>query len=108
MLKGKELLSRSRSSRSEASFWWLGQQSFILKLAGSTILLDPFLMPHEKRRVPPLFDAQECAGIVDLVCCTHDHGDHLDPTAISGLAEHTVAKFVVPRAHHRFYHGHRA
>ena len=81
------------------AFWWLGQHSFIAKLDRTVMLIDPFLDPMEERRVPPLFRCEDAAGIVDLVCCTHHHGDHIDPHAIPGLAKHTSARFVAPRAH---------
>lgn len=97
MLKGKALFSEVESS-SEDAFWWLGQHSFMVKLASTTILIDPFLMPMEGRNVPPLFEAED-AKAVNLVLCTHDHLDHIDPFAVRGLARETQAHFVAPRAH---------
>ena len=33
----------------------------------------------------------------DLVLCTHDHGDHIDPTALPGIAAASPhAKILVP------------
>lgn len=99
MLQGEKLFEEVRTCRSAAAFWWLGQASFILKLGRTVTLIDPFLDPVEGRRVPPLFRPADAAEIVDLVCCTHDHGDHIDPVAVAGLAEHTSVTFVAPRAH---------
>ncbi len=80
------------------AFWWLGQHSFIVHLAGTQILIDPFLTPLPERQVPPLFTPSDAKN-VDVVCCTHDHLDHLDPLAVAGLARETAAWFVASRAH---------
>jgi L-ascorbate 6-phosphate lactonase len=96
MLQGKALFDDVRACSSSA-FWWLGQHSFIVKLDNTTLLIDPFLGEMEGRNVPPLF-APEDATSVQLVCCTHDHLDHICPTAISGLVRATKAIFIAPRA----------
>ena len=84
-------------SRSPQSFWWLGQHSFVLKFAERVILVDPFIMEMPERRVPPMFRPEDARG-VDIVACTHDHIDHIDPEAVTGLAQHTAATFIAPRA----------
>jgi L-ascorbate metabolism protein UlaG (beta-lactamase superfamily) len=99
MLQGGKLFESVKRCRVVAAFWWLGQASFIVKLGKSVLLLDPFLKPMKERRVPPLFRAEDADGIVDLVLCTHDHLDHIDPVAVPELAKHTRAKFVAPRLH---------
>lgn len=96
MLKGKDLFDKVEKSAGSA-FWWLGQHSFLIKLDKTTLLIDPFLTDMEGRNVPPLF-APEDATSVQLVCCTHDHLDHICPAAVSGLARATSAIFVAPRA----------
>lgn len=99
MLQGKELFAAVEDCVEEAAFWWLGQHSFIVKLGETVLLIDPFLMEREDRNVPPLFEPRDAANIVDLVLCTHDHADHIDPAAIPGLAAETRAQFVAPSAH---------
>jgi L-ascorbate metabolism protein UlaG (beta-lactamase superfamily) len=99
LLQGRELFQSVTSCGASAAFWWLGQHSFIVKLDQFILLIDPFLDPVPGRLVPPLFRCEDASGIVDLVCCTHEHGDHIDPKAIPGLAQHTTAQFVAPRAH---------
>ena len=99
MLTGAALFEAVRSSDAPASFRWLGQHTFILRIGGKVVLIDPFLSEMDERNVPPLFSAQDAAGVVDVVACTHDHLDHIDPEAIPPLAEHTDARFVAPRAH---------
>lgn len=99
MLKGKDLFQEVATVEDKNVFWWLGQHSFIVKLDGMHVLIDPFLTEMEERNVPPLFAPEDAAGVIDLVLCTHDHLDHIDPAAIPGLARHTDAQFVAPRAH---------
>lgn len=99
MLTGRDLFEDVASCTDPHAFWWLGQHSFIVKLDDVHLLIDPFLSEMEERNVPPLFAPEDAAGTIDLVLCTHDHLDHIDPGAIPGLARSTDAQFVAPRAH---------
>lgn len=99
MLFNKELFANVQACQKDA-FWWLGQHSFIVKIDTTTILIDPFLTDLEERNVPPLFRPKD-ARAVDLVVCSHDHLDHIDPVAISGLAQETKAMFIAPKAHEK-------
>jgi L-ascorbate 6-phosphate lactonase len=96
MLKNRALFDDVKTCSSSA-FWWLGQHSFLVKLGETILLIDPFLGEMEGRNVPPLFGPEDATS-VQLVCCTHDHLDHICPTAVSGLARATSAIFVAPRA----------
>jgi len=79
------------------AFWWLGQQTFIVKAGGVRLFFDPYLAENPRRNKPPLLTPEECSEF-DLVFCSHDHSDHLDPTAIGGIARASRALFVAPRA----------
>src|SRR5438270_7881296 len=68
-----------------AAFWWLGQHSFILKLKGTVLYIDPYLEPSPARQTPPLLSPEEVTN-AEVVLCTHDHGDHIDPYALPGIA----------------------
>lgn len=77
-------------------FWWLGQHSFILKLAGKIIYIDPFLTPMKARCVPALFEPSQCTN-ADIIIGTHDHADHIDRPVWPALAKASPnAKFIVP------------
>ncbi len=93
----QQLFDDVARSRHQRSFWWLGQHSFVIKLGATVVLVDPFLADMPERLVPPMF-APEHASAVDIVACTHDHIDHIDPVAVTGLAQHSAATFVAPRA----------
>ncbi len=80
----------------ELGIWWLGQHSFVLKIAGKTIYLDPFLSDVEGRQVPPLLKASQIHH-ADVICGSHDHADHIDRPVWPAIAKASPqAKFVVP------------
>ena len=96
-MTGRELFT-SHMVRPEPAFTWLGQHSFILTLGQQVVLIDPFLADMPERLVPPLFKPADAHGVVSLVCCTHDHIDHLDPEAVTGLNLATSCNFLAPRS----------
>jgi len=78
------------------AFWSLGQAGVIVKLAGRVVYVDPYLSPSPRRLVPPLVEPGQVTH-ADLVVCTHDHSDHIDPGALPGIAAASPqAVFVVP------------
>lgn len=78
------------------AMWWLGQASVVLRSAGTTVYIDPFLSEYPDRLAPPLF-APEAAPPADYVLCTHEHVDHFDPQTLPGMAQASPhARFVVP------------
>lgn len=99
-LSGQALLdslAAATPARGEMVFWWLGQQSVILKVGASLVFIDPYLRVSERRHKPPLLTPAQCAGF-DLIICSHDHSDHVDPDAIPGIAAASQAVFVAPAA----------
>jgi len=89
-------ISAYESGAGHAAFWWLGQQGFIVKTGGVTLVMDPYLNPKGSRLIPPMFEPSELT-IADYIFGSHDHGDHIDHYAWSDLAKASPkAKFVVP------------
>ena len=88
--------------------WWIGQEGFVIKTSRLTIYIDPYLsdyaeritrgQPNEHvRMVPPPLKPED-VDHADLVLCTHDHADHIDPDGIPVIARCSPqARFVVPR-----------
>ncbi len=64
---------------------WLGQASFLIRIAGKTILTDPFLTDFAspiswagpRRFVPPGIPLDKLPSI-DIVIVSHNHYDHLE------------------------------
>ena len=83
------------------AFWHLGQASWIVKSPAETVAFDPYLQPSSKTEhrtfEPPLHPAMlDC---LDVVFCSHDHLDHLDPFAVEGIAKASPGSvFVVPES----------
>jgi len=81
-----------------AAFWWLGQLGYIVQVGDITLYFDPYLAPSERRLVPPLLKPEEVTN-ARWVFGSHDHGDHIDPVAIRGIAAASPqARFVCSRA----------
>lgn len=86
---------------------WLGHSSFLLRMAGSIILVDPVFSVSAApidiltpRFQPPILSLDELPKI-DAIVISHDHYDHLDSRTIEYFKD-TETKFFVPlgiRAH---------
>jgi L-ascorbate metabolism protein UlaG (beta-lactamase superfamily) len=88
-------------------WYWLGQAGFLFRGPNYTWLIDPYLSDRlaDKYRDKPLSHARMMPapvavsqlGRVDLVLCTHRHGDHLDRPTLEDIAEQNPkARFVLP------------
>lgn len=88
---------------------WLGQAGFALRFGAKRVLIDPYLsdhlaikyagtaFPHTRLMSPPVL-AGELRDL-DLVLCSHRHGDHMDPGSLAILAaRNACCRFVIPRA----------
>jgi L-ascorbate metabolism protein UlaG (beta-lactamase superfamily) len=99
MLTGRNLIQDVDSttlSAGECAFWWMGQLSYILKVAGAVLYLDPYLSPSKARITPPLLKPEEVTN-ASVIAGTHDHGDHIDRPVWPALAQASPkAKFVLP------------
>lgn len=90
-------ISRQAIPEGAVGVWWLGQSSLVLKGGGQIIYVDPYLNPSPRRIVPPACAPEEVDN-ADLILCTHDHGDHIDPVALPALAAASPrARIVAPR-----------
>ena len=87
--------------------WWIGQEGFVIKSALLIIYVDPYLStyaekvtkgrPDEHVRIKPPPMQPEDVDNADIVFCTHDHADHIDPESIPIIAARSPrALFVVP------------
>jgi L-ascorbate metabolism protein UlaG (beta-lactamase superfamily) len=99
MLTGKLLIDDVNQATPQAghlAFWWLGQQSWIVKIGRTVLYLDPFLTPLDGRTTPALAKPEELTNAT-IISGTHDHGDHIDRPVWPVLAKASpAAKFIVP------------
>ena len=99
MLIGRDLINdidQFTPAKHELGIWWLGQHSFVVKIADKIIYLDPFLSAVDGRLVPPLLEAALIRH-ADVICGSHDHADHIDRSVWPAMAKASPqAKFIVP------------
>ncbi|MBW7989791.1 MAG: MBL fold metallo-hydrolase [Planctomycetes bacterium] len=87
--------------------WWTGQEGFVFKSRGQIIYIDPYLSsyaermtrgkPNEHIRIKPAPMKPDDVNNADIVLCSHDHADHIDPEGIPIIAAASPgAHFVVP------------
>lgn len=88
---------------------WLGHSSFLLRLSGRNILLDPFLSDYAtsippfgpKRYTPPGLPVEKLPGI-DFLIISHNHYDHLDRATLEALPDKDRIQVIVPLRLKRF------
>ena len=81
------------------ALWWMGQMGLIVRAGSTTLCIDYFAAPYDKRQVPPPIPADELHG-VDAFIGTHDHLDHIDHESWKIWAvTNPDAKFIFPRKH---------
>lgn len=88
---------------------WLGQAGFAVRFSNYRLLIDPYLSDHlakkyagkefpHTRMMPPPVSAGDIRNL-DLILCSHRHGDHTDPGSLPTLARNNPrCRFIVPRA----------
>ena len=87
--------------------WWIGQEGFVFKSPGRIIYIDPYLSTYaedltrgksnEHVRIRPAPMKPQDVTHADVVLCTHDHADHIDPEGIPIIAVRSPrARFIVP------------
>jgi L-ascorbate metabolism protein UlaG (beta-lactamase superfamily) len=94
---------RGIAAQGDDCLTWLGHASFLLRLDGRTVLIDPFLSDHASP-LPPLGPRRYApAGLaaaelppIDLLLLSHNHYDHLDLPTIEALPRATGIQVVVP------------
>jgi L-ascorbate metabolism protein UlaG (beta-lactamase superfamily) len=92
-----EIESTTQLLQGSVALWWLGQAGFVVRGAGMTLLIDPFLSQYKGREVAPPFTAEESSK-VDYILCTHEHIDHMDlPTLQVVMRKWTEARIVAPQ-----------
>lgn len=99
-LQGEALvqeINRTDPQAGTLAFWWLGQNGFAFAGGGARVYVDLYLRDDPRRATPVPFLPEHLFG-ADLILGTHDHGDHVDRTALPGiLAASPNARIVVSK-----------
>ena len=82
---------------------WIGHATFLIRLGGTTILTDPFLMPRAspanfigpKRFAPPGIPLGDLPPI-DVIVLSHNHYDSLDTRTLAALPNKATTAVVAP------------
>ena len=93
----------------QVSLWWLGQSGLLVKSRWATVLIDPYLSesltakyagtakPHIRMTRCPVDPS--LLTMIDLVCCSHKHSDHMDPATLTAVLKSSPqAELVLPTA----------
>ena len=72
---------------------WLGHATFRIEtLGGKTVIIDPWIMGN-----PMCPEAEKKVKKVDILLCTHGHGDHIGD-AVEIIKQHNPRRRRDPRA----------
>ncbi len=93
----------------QVALWWLGQSGLLVKSRWATVLIDPYLSesltakyagtakPHIRMTRCPVDPS--LLTMIDLVCCSHKHSDHMDPVTLTAVLKASPqAELVLPTA----------
>ena len=104
-----EAINSQRVEPGNIYIWWLGQEGYVCKTSELIFYIDPYISTYVERltlgtssehiRMTPPPMAPEDVSHADVVICTHDHMDHIDPGGIPIIAQQSPqAQFVVPQS----------
>ena len=92
-----------RALNGDNSITWLGHACFLIRLAGTSILTDPYLTayaspvaPFGPKRFAPAGLAPDQMPPVDIILASHNHYDHLDMVTLENLNGVSRSRFVAP------------
>ena len=112
VLSDQDLQSQIRETIPEpgqVALWWRGQSGLLVKSRWATVLIDPYLSesltakyagtakPHIRMTRCPVDPS--LLSMIDLVCCSHKHSDHMDPVTLTAVLKSSPqAELVLPTA----------
>jgi L-ascorbate metabolism protein UlaG (beta-lactamase superfamily) len=94
---------RALAGAERPALTWVGHATFLVQLAGVSVLTDPILSPRIfriARNVPPGL-AWEALPRIDAVVVSHNHYDHLDAPTLERLG--SAPAYFVPRGLGRWF-----
>jgi L-ascorbate metabolism protein UlaG (beta-lactamase superfamily) len=104
------MTATSEAQNGADSITWLGHASFLVRLAGKTIITDPYLTDYASpfvgngpKRFVPAAVAIEKLPPIDALVLSHNHYDHLDTRSIDILAGKEHMTVIVPLGLGRYF-----
>lgn len=98
----------ARPAPGHAAVWRLGQSGVVIRFPEATVLIDAYLSNHCEAVLGGPFDHRRLTRApldpveldsIDVVICSHDHLDHLDPPTMRTIArQNPDATVLAPRA----------
>ena len=96
-----ERIATRKVAKDQLAVYWLCQAGFAFKSStGAVVYIDPYFSDTVERLVGfkrmmtcPTTAAEAKA---DLILCTHEHPDHMDPDALPILSQHSRTQFAGP------------
>jgi L-ascorbate 6-phosphate lactonase len=96
-----EVIATREVAKDQLAIYWLCQAGFAFKSsAGAVVYMDAYFsdiverLVGFKRMMSCPITADEASA--DLIVCTHEHPDHMDPDALPILAQHAHTQFAGP------------
>jgi L-ascorbate 6-phosphate lactonase len=111
---GADLLSDIAAARpmaGQVASWRLGQAGILCRFHTATVVIDPYLSNHCEAMLGAPFDHRRLTRApldgselhADVILCTHDHLDHLDPPTLRSAARRVPQPtIVVPKVAETF------
>jgi L-ascorbate 6-phosphate lactonase len=96
-----KMIATREVPKNQLAIYWLCQAGFAFKSSrGAVVYIDPYFsdiverLVGFKRMMSCPIAADEAKA--DLIVCTHEHPDHMDPDALPTLAQHPHTHFAGP------------
>lgn len=102
VLSERRAAAALRLAHGADSLTWLGHASFLIRLAGKTVLTDPYLADYagpnrlSPKRLVRSGIATHNLPPVDVLLISHNHYDHLDEVTLRHLPNKDTIQVVVP------------
>lgn len=108
-LAEEQAIKQLEALKGNDTLTWIGQSTFLIRLAGKTIITDPFSSEYAgpysmgpKRFVKPGISAKNLP-LIDVIIISHNHYDHLDEAFIEALPHKKDAHVFVPLGLKNFF-----
>jgi len=104
-----EQIHATRPAPGQLACWWLGQSGLLVKSRHAVVLVDPYLSESltakykgsgkEHIRMTRCPVQPQLLDMLDVICSSHKHSDHMDPGSLPALMQASPqARLVLPES----------